>query len=137
MWFDEYAPTANKAGYISTVTHKITELPQEPDAASLDFTIGTGPRGVTPSPAMFALQQAPDVNSVDMITDPGGANVQTEIPIPTAASLPIDLTQNCLSKSVFFAEALGNKIAEIRFPQSTPIGATQASAPNTCAGFAH
>ena len=47
-----------------------------------------------------------------------------EIPIPTGPlGLPIGLAQNSRSKSVFFAELLGNDIAEIVFPQSHAVPA--------------
>ena len=113
VWFSE--DVGNELGYIDLATHKITEIPL-PTAAALPFTIGTGPLGVTPAHAMFSLEQA--ANAVAVVTGAGTTNTVSDIPIPTPASVPIDLTQNSESKSVFFAEAVGNKIGEIVFPQS-------------------
>ena len=113
VWFAE--DVANKLGYINTDTNQITEIPL-PTPAALPFTVGAGPLGVTPAHAMFSLEQG--ANAVAMVTGAGTTNTVSQIAIPTPASVPIDLTQNSESKSVFFAEAVGNKIGEIVFPQS-------------------
>jgi streptogramin lyase len=115
VWFPE--DVGNKVGYIDTITKQIHEQAL-PTPGSLPFTIGPAPAGVTPKDALFALEQR--ANAVAVITNPGtSAQKINEIPIPTGPlALPIDLAQNSRSKSVFFAELLGNNIAEIVFPQS-------------------